>query len=244
MYCQVSNFFYSNVDTLEKCTSLDEIADVCHAVFANIGCPVFKYAWMPPRYLGINKKLLFFSRPNVSLDSPNANWMRENDPKIKYCAHHVRPAVWDSAFVDRFLCEQPGVVDEVLVFWEHAFGMGMTNLITVPIRGTSGSIGMLSLVSVEQHAVSFPFIEAWAHYLQNRVEHLFAQAQVSEPLSPREIEVLRWVMLGKTAAETGMIMSISENTVLFHLKNLKHKLNVANKYHMVAKALALGILTP
>lgn len=41
--------------------------------------------------------------------------------------------------------------------------------------------------------------------------------------SKREKEILKWTAEGKTSAEIAMILSISENTVNFHQKNMQKK---------------------
>lgn len=62
------------------------------------------------------------------------------------------------------------------------------------------------------------------------------------PLSAREREVLQWAAAGKTAWETGIIMSISDSTVNKHLDSAVKKLDCSNKVHAVAKALQAGWL--
>ena len=47
--------------------------------------------------------------------------------------------------------------------------------------------------------------------------------------SRRELEILKWTAEGKTSAEVAMILSISENTVNFHQKNMQRKFNAPNK---------------
>ncbi len=47
--------------------------------------------------------------------------------------------------------------------------------------------------------------------------------------SKREKEILKWTAEGKTSAEIAMILSISENTVNFHQKNMQKKINAPNK---------------
>jgi DNA-binding CsgD family transcriptional regulator len=61
-------------------------------------------------------------------------------------------------------------------------------------------------------------------------------------LTTREIEVLRWTMEGKSAWAVGEILSVSESTVNFHLRNIFRKLDASSKHQAVLKALALGIL--
>ena len=61
-------------------------------------------------------------------------------------------------------------------------------------------------------------------------------------LTPRELEVLRWTMDGKTAWEVGAVLGISERTVVFHVNNASHKLGCINKQQAVLKALRLGLI--
>lgn len=56
-------------------------------------------------------------------------------------------------------------------------------------------------------------------------------------LSRREAEILKWVAVGKTAWETSMILSVSQHTVLTHLKNAKQKLAATNIVHAVVEGL-------
>ena len=61
-------------------------------------------------------------------------------------------------------------------------------------------------------------------------------------LTGRELEVLRWTMEGKSAWAVGEILSVSENTVNFHLRNVFKKLGSSSKHQAVLKAMAFGLL--
>ena len=61
-------------------------------------------------------------------------------------------------------------------------------------------------------------------------------------LSPREHECLQWAAEGKTAWETGMILSIAEGSVVKILAAAIRKLDCANKPQAVVKALRLGLI--
>ena len=63
-------------------------------------------------------------------------------------------------------------------------------------------------------------------------------------LTARETECLKWTAEGKTTWEIATIMGISERTVIFHLQNVMHKLNVSNRSHAVARAVAQQIISP
>lgn len=59
-------------------------------------------------------------------------------------------------------------------------------------------------------------------------------------LSQRELEVLEKLAHGSTNAEIAAALSVSENTVRFHLKNIYEKLGVANRTEAVAWFLRRG----
>ena len=61
-------------------------------------------------------------------------------------------------------------------------------------------------------------------------------------LTVRERECLAWCAEGKTAWEIGVILGVSEQTVLTHLDKARRKLDAANRAHAAAKALRLGWL--
>jgi len=61
-------------------------------------------------------------------------------------------------------------------------------------------------------------------------------------LSPREIEVLKWVFAGKTNQEISDTLFLSPATVKNHVQNIIQKLNANNRQHATAKALQLGII--
>jgi DNA-binding CsgD family transcriptional regulator len=60
------------------------------------------------------------------------------------------------------------------------------------------------------------------------------ESSVFANLTAQEAKVMRWVVEGKTSWEVGMILSISERTVKFHLANIYAKLNVANRVQAVS----------
>lgn len=83
-----------------------------------------------------------------------------------------------------------------------------------------------------------------ALYTYNQIyEVVEAQTRTNITLTRREHECLHWTSEGKTSAEIGAILSISDNTVSSYLTAATNKLNAANKCHAVAKAMRLGLLS-
>lgn len=62
-------------------------------------------------------------------------------------------------------------------------------------------------------------------------------------LTPRQLEILRWIYRGKTNSETATILGISELTVRNHMQNLMLKLGVANRTQAVVKAMQNNIFS-
>lgn len=69
-----------------------------------------------------------------------------------------------------------------------------------------------------------------------------AQDRLAEPLSERELDVLRAIASGMTNQEVGLALSISLATVKWHTRNIYGKLLVQNRTQAVARARGLGLL--
>lgn len=61
-------------------------------------------------------------------------------------------------------------------------------------------------------------------------------------LSAREVEVLKWTLVGKSNQVIGQLLNISLSTVNFHLRAAMDKLGVASKHQAAAKAQSLGLI--
>jgi len=61
-------------------------------------------------------------------------------------------------------------------------------------------------------------------------------------ISSRELEVLRWLLNGKSNWDIGKILNISEFTVKNHVQKILKKLNANSRQHAVAKALEAGLI--
>ncbi|MEG6441778.1 LuxR C-terminal-related transcriptional regulator, partial [Enterobacter roggenkampii] len=88
---------------------------------------------------------------------------------------------------------------------------------------------------------------SWQHHLQMALTSLmrFDDEMVMPPemkFSKREREILKWTAEGKTSAEIAIILSISENTVNFHQKNMQKKFNAPNKTQIACYAAATGLI--
>ena len=129
------------------------------------------------------------------------------------------------------------------------FGVGRNGM-TFPIRGRHGERAIFSITSDESDLEwdrirrlfmrDFQTLAYHVHQLVLRAECITVP---SIKLAPREIDCLRWAGLGKTAAETALILGIGERTSRCYLETARHKLGAVNVTNAVAKAISLNIIT-
>lgn len=68
------------------------------------------------------------------------------------------------------------------------------------------------------------------------------ETQTPEALTPRESEILRYIVAGKTNAQIALALSISANTVIWHRANLMSKLGVHSAAELVSYAWQHGLV--
>ena len=64
------------------------------------------------------------------------------------------------------------------------------------------------------------------------------------PVTPRQLECLRWVQAGKSAFDIGVILGISPRTVDTHVLEACARLGVRTRMQAVLAAIEIGILSP
>ncbi len=85
-------------------------------------------------------------------------------------------------------------------------------------------------------------VHAGRRYLPPEVAQEIALHAVYEPLSEREIEVLRHVGIGQANKDIAKALGVTEETVKAHLKNVFTKLNVKDRTKAVTLAAKRGII--
>jgi len=68
------------------------------------------------------------------------------------------------------------------------------------------------------------------------------QSSLMDPLSKRELEILRLLPTGQTGPQIADHLYLSNNTVKTHLRNIYSKLHVNNRAEAIARAQALGLI--
>jgi transcriptional regulator EpsA len=85
---------------------------------------------------------------------------------------------------------------------------------------------------------------AWVRTQLQRTPTSADKASNQGVLTVRELDILKWIYLGKSNFEIGAILKISPLTVKNHVQKILRKLNVVNRTQAIGKALELRILNP
>ena len=85
-------------------------------------------------------------------------------------------------------------------------------------------------------------VHAGETYLPPQLAAKLAERVSGEALSPREIDVLQRMAIGKSNKEIGADLFISEGTVKTHIKSIFSKLDVVSRTEAVATATRRGLI--
>lgn len=195
------------------------------------------------RTVGNSEFIIVDNTPQAYVDAFSNLSAARRDPVMQHCRRQSVPIVWDQAtYVAQGLGE----------LWEEQARFGYRTGVAVALHLPEGRHFFLGVDRPNQLPGRSDELTRLVADLQ-----LFAvcsldaamrvlvpqEAQPERPaLTPRELEVLRWTMDGKTAWEVGAILGITERTAVLHATNAMRKLGCVNKHQAVLKALRLGLI--
>ena len=167
------------------------------------------------------------------------------DPTVGHCLSSTLPLIWAPA---TFGGGAPGAL------YEEASAHGIRSGVTLPVHGPQGEVGIISFASDARPGVPFErsvaetlpalsLIRDYAFASSARFRETRPEPELPR-LTRRELEVLQWVMAGKSSWEVARITGCSEATVNFHLANVRQKFGVNTRQQAVVKAIACGLITP
>jgi DNA-binding CsgD family transcriptional regulator len=196
---------------------------------------------------GLRLPLSFTNPKTLMISSYDRDWSERyleagylhTDPTVAHGTRSAQPVVWSNKLFQR-----------APQMWEEARAFGLRVGWAQSCFDPYGRIGMLTLARSSDRLTRRELLahDPLMRWLVNTA-HLTlagylggAQRSLHEPLTPRQVEVLRWTADGKTSEEIASILAISANTVNFHIKNAIARLRVANKSAAVARSSKVGLL--
>lgn len=162
------------------------------------------------------------------------------DPVIRLCRSTVQPFEWTEAPFHR---EKEPRAGEVM---DRASDFRMKNGFCLPIHGVNGYEACFSMSGsdLDLSSRTKPALHLMAMYAFERARQLLNPLpyQGAGLLTPREREALMWAAAGKSAADTGDILGITERTVTAHIVSACQKLDATNKTQAVARAMQYKLI--
>ena len=167
----------------------------------------------------------------------------KRDPVMQHCRRQTMPIVWgQKTYLDQ----------DAIELWEIQAKYGYRNGIAMALHMPEGRHFMLGVdrgqaLPTESHELTriVADLQLFAVHAQDTALRVLVSEtlQPERPsITPRELEVLRWTMDGKTAWEAGVLLGVTERTVIQHLQNAMRKLECNSKHQAVLKALRLGLI--
>jgi LuxR family transcriptional regulator len=232
MRCEVKSRFNSVQQTQELCDLLTEETQL-------IGYDCFALCIRYP---------VPFTRPKLTVYSTySQEWQNEY---ISNNYFDIDPVLRPENYNLGYLPWNESLFRDVPEFWASAQAHGLRFGVTQCLIAPSRAIGFLSVsteckrkqaLSDDETSLHLQLLTELSMVTLNRLDEQVQQS-VEYKLSKREREILLWTAEGKTSAEIAMILSISENTVNFHQKNMQKKFNAPNKTQIACYAAATGLI--
>ncbi|TAN18388.1 MAG: LuxR family transcriptional regulator [Rhizobiaceae bacterium] len=226
---------FLKAERIQKAGTIDETVTSFSACIQAFGYRACLITRLPGPNTGHWQTHILANRwPNEWFERYSSAGHYRHDPCVARCRQTVDPFLWRD--IDVVALNGPAEV----------------------VMGEAAEFGLRQGICIPLHAPLLPPITVTAagdvvdtSPIAQQSMHVLARSALSaimrivgrpalEPesgLSRRETEILQWTATGKTAWEISMILSISQHTVLTHLKNTKQKLAAANVVHAVVEGL-------
>ncbi len=167
------------------------------------------------------------------------------DPLINHSLGSITPITWQQLEKKLTKSHRSGS------FFQVAAEFGFRSGITIPIRSTQGYRGLLTFTKKnETHNQlntrlmdSLPDLCTLALFYCEAATRLNCQTEGElQKLTPRELEIMKWVAEGKDNEMIASILKVSVSAVAFHIRNIYKKLGAANRANAVARAFITGAM--
>lgn len=224
-------------------------SQILFGVARQLGFDQVLYGMVGSRHAQFERAFLHSNYSSAWRERYDAARLAYVDPTVGHCLSSTLPIVWEPAIFDG---------PEGSALYEEACAYGIRTGVTLPVHGPNGEFGVLSFASDAPAGREFSRHIAYVMPALSLVrDYAFASAirflggggqtgsgDTAPRLTRRELEVLNWVMAGKSSWEISKITNCSEATVNFHLANVRQKFNVNTRQQAVVKAIALGLISP
>ncbi|MBM5810634.1 MAG: hypothetical protein FJ191_01515 [Gammaproteobacteria bacterium] len=207
---------------------------------------------MPPPGLRASGRNL-----GVAAEAWNSSYIRtgmfRSDFVFRACHTTAVPFVWSYDNLPGIVLgvEQEGRIGEALGIERLWKTTGFRGGISVPLRTPGGYFGYVAFVSNNPLRELSTLCEDYSdrllgiayHFYEAIADKLVLEEARGRQLTPRQLDCLKLIAIGKTLDEAAEILGLSYSTVRFHLKAAAESLGAFNRANAIRKAASLGLLS-
>jgi DNA-binding CsgD family transcriptional regulator len=229
------------IEAFKKCASSQEVGAAFASAIAPYGFSMVSCGGSRETPSGRVWDFFFNTwPPEVLLEYQNNDYVRHDMlPAVGRLS--AMPFTWVELLRDRKQTQKQIAFDN----WVRE--LGVIDGYAVPIHLPGDDVGLC--VSVATHIIddteerlALHLASLYAHHRCQALGGLTEASSVKAPLSPRELECLKWVLDGKSDTDIAKILGISHTTVHFHVERVKKKLGVRTRTQAAAMVMTLGYL--
>jgi DNA-binding CsgD family transcriptional regulator len=173
-------------------------------------------------------------------DHCGPNGFGEHDPAVRMLLSQSRPFAWSEALAQFRSAGPERVTDACLDF------TGSRDAFVVPVREPDGALLATTFSGPEldlapdarnaMHLAGYYFATRSREIIERTAPHTHC------PLTPRQLECLRWVLAGKTDQEIAIMLGVSPRTVHNHVEAAKAVFNTPKRLTAAFEARRRGWL--
>lgn len=218
-----------------------QIADALVRITQEFGFRYFMLVKVPPaEEVRLERAILETNLPPDYIREFDRRGLMRQCPVSPILSEFALPLCWtlDERFQSNDITFPPDLLDLQRQY-------GMTTSVAMALHSVDGSGFRMRLdgsrprlTQVELNEVGMILLHAFSVF--DRIRR--AEPKSAGPLTTRELEVVRWTAQGKTSAEIGKILSLSDHTINAYMNNAIKKLDCVNRTQLVAKALRLRLI--
>lgn len=237
----IANHAFDACQRLRQASSLGEARQILAREFEWLGYDRLTCAGAPVSGLNPSDTVLLNTRPEEYTQRYVEQGHAHADPVVTELRHTLSTYSWSDVRNRRSLTRQErDIIDEGREF-------NMYDGLVIPIVTTTGSLALV-LPCGHKPDLSAPvrsaaeLIGMTGYQTLKRLHFLQSMLDETSPdrLTPREREILQWLLVGKTDDEVGDILAISRSTVRHHVEHAKRKLDTHSRAFALAEALRRG----
>jgi LuxR family quorum sensing-dependent transcriptional regulator len=233
------NMILDAIYALDQAPSILKVKEVVRRTADRHGYSAFLCSAPPSPGRQIINPILFEEWPDAWRRTYINRRHYVHDPMLKEVFRTTEPFLW-SETMQRRTCTKA----EQTVMGEAAEAK-MAEGYVVPLYGIGGAVHALTLTGERPRTditarAELRLVSIYAYARARQLRRRSGGTPVV--LTDREREALRWAALGKTDAEIGMLMGVSDSAAHKLIESAKRKWNVTTRIQAIVEALRQGDL--